>query len=154
MTAYYHKGILAVAFGIMFLPSVFFFGAGAQERSLAHDDMHSRKLLILRHLARTGAVVPKLGEPQIGPPTGLHRMIRRRDDQITGSICSNCGPEPEIGPPAGLSGLIDPRVNRITGSICSNCGPEPEIGAPAGLNRLIEPRNNQITGSICSNCGP
>ncbi len=153
MTACYQKGI-AIAFGIVFLPSVFLFEAAAQERSLAHDDMHSRKLLILRHLARTGAVVPKLGEPQIGPRTGLNRTIRRRDDQITGSICSNCEPEPEIGPPAGLNKLIDPRNDQITGSICSNCGPEPEIGPPAGLNRLIAPRNNEITGSICSNCGP
>jgi hypothetical protein len=92
MTIYYRERSHALIFGVLLVPLVFIVEVAAQERSLDRDGLHSNKLLILRHLAPTGAVVPKLGEPQIGPATGLNRQVRRRDDQITRSICSNCGP--------------------------------------------------------------
>ena len=66
-------------------------GTAAQERSLARDGIHSSKLLILHHLAPTGAVVPKLGDPQLGPTTGINRRAQEQDDHVTHSICTNCG---------------------------------------------------------------
>jgi len=88
----YRKGILVVALSAFLMPSASIVGAEAQQRSLERDGMHSKNLLILRHLAPTGAVVPKVGQPQIGPATGINRQIQHQDNQITHSICSNCGP--------------------------------------------------------------
>jgi hypothetical protein len=93
MTICYREGSRALVFGVLLIPLAFTVEVVAQERSLDSDGLHSDKLLIRRHLAPTGAVVPKLGQPQIGPATGLNRQIQRRDDQITRSICSNCGPQ-------------------------------------------------------------
>lgn len=84
------KTLLVVA-AFLFLPLVLATGATAQEKPLNRDGLHSSKLLILRHLAPTGAVVPKLGKPQIGPATGVNRRVQRQDNQTTNTICSNCG---------------------------------------------------------------
>jgi hypothetical protein len=92
MTIYCRERSHALVFGILLMSLAFIVEVTAQERSLDRDGLHSSKLLILRHLAPTGAVVPKLGEPQIGPTTEINAQVRRRDDQITRSICSNCGP--------------------------------------------------------------
>jgi hypothetical protein len=92
MTICYSERSRALVFGVLLIPMAFTVEVAAQERSLDRDGLHSSKLLILRHLAPTGAVVPKLGQPQTGPATELNAQVRRRDDQITRSICSNCGP--------------------------------------------------------------
>ena len=84
----YCTGFPVLAFASLLLPLAT--GVAAQEKSLQSDGMRSKKLLILHHLAPTGAVVPKLGEPQMGPATGVNRQMQQQDDRITHSICSNC----------------------------------------------------------------
>jgi sec-independent protein translocase protein TatA len=91
MKSAYLERFVPTASLVLLLTLSSFVGSSAQERSLAHDGLHSKKLLILRHLAPTGAVVPKLGEPQIGPATGVNKRVQGQDHRITHSICSNCG---------------------------------------------------------------
>jgi hypothetical protein len=55
MTICYREWSRALLFGVLLVPLVFIVEVAAQERSLDRDGLHSNKLLILRHLAPTGA---------------------------------------------------------------------------------------------------
>jgi hypothetical protein len=65
-------------------------GASGTYRSLKRDGYHSPHLLIRPYLARTGATVPKLGQPQTGRQTAQEKKAQEQSDKILNSICSNC----------------------------------------------------------------
>jgi hypothetical protein len=48
------------------------------------------QLLDQDYLTGTGATVPRPGVPQASGPTPLDRAIRRQDNRIDNSICTDC----------------------------------------------------------------